>query len=974
MLYSLINPTNYHQMKKTSTLAMSLLLAAGAWCGLAYAGASDPVYTAGETTATFDFKTNQYGYPTESGNSSKYLTDEGVNAELLESQDRVHITFSKGTGAGVRFWAASNGTELRVMKNSNITISVPGGDICGISFTATKNANKLTPSNSSFMALGGTGTLCTFANVGGTIETVTFTASDRVDITKIEVQFTGGVIDTRLNADLAIEGNQSVFTAILDEEFQAPVITKATDAPLTFTSSNTAVAEIATDGSSITLVGTGSTVITASAPQTDNYKAGSIFYTLNVLPAGTVFNSAMGTDFTFEPDADIWVHDAQYGLKGTGYISAVGNIVAEAIAVSPEITLPASNEATLYFDQAINYLKGASIADFANIVVREVESENNGGYYYDDNAEWLTIADAVTAPEGDSWNFYANEPVDLTAFAGKTIQIGFKYNSTNETAMTWEVKNIIVTSVDPLKSIKEAAVEEVLGYLALAPGEYNPWMAMNYEKTINGCTTAEEVAEAIEYCIGQIRDRVYAALDFNFTWGAPDGKFVSYIAEPAAGLSPWQAADFTTASVFVGERVNERVWTPWSLAEGDDEPETNVRETNDHDAVTVRNIKTGLYLAFPANAGEVVTSTADVTKAGYVSVKCTQGKIALADDATGLFITLDPEKGLILSETPENITLAELNVWDKEDGYSIYVEFSNQAEGEWGMLFTDEISYVKVAVTEGLKVSDIGEISIVGHDLNWQEFNVAVFNANALAAMTPEKGIGYNMVWNNETFMNEKVPFDADVYTLQLRNPVTEAGNYTVNINEGTFYTEIDGKTFFSTEEHATIQIEATPVACQPVVTPAEGQINDLETITITGGEEIILNICWESGNSEITLTSDEQTLKSWTKDDVLASLLVKEDMWNDPDVYELNLGEKITANGTYVLTIPAGFFVNESQNLNEETVITWTINNEEEDDSITEINANGAASNAYDLQGRRVSKPANGLFIINGKKVLIRK
>ena len=46
----------------------------------------------------------------------------------------------------------------------------------------------------------------------------------------------------------------------------------------------------------------------------------------------------------------------------------------------------------------------------------------------------------------------------------------------------------------------------------------------------------------------------------------------------------------------------------------------------------------------------------------------------------------------------------------------------------------------------------------------------------------------------------------------------------------------------------------------------------------------------------------------------------------------------------------------------------------ENPDDSISEISADGEQNKIYDIQGRRVLHPSNGVYIQNGKKVVIKK
>ena len=46
-------------------------------------------------------------------------------------------------------------------------------------------------------------------------------------------------------------------------------------------------------------------------------------------------------------------------------------------------------------------------------------------------------------PESDSWTF-VDATADLSAYAGKTIEIAFVYTSTADVAGTWEVRNVTV--------------------------------------------------------------------------------------------------------------------------------------------------------------------------------------------------------------------------------------------------------------------------------------------------------------------------------------------------------------------------------------------------------------------------------------------------------------------------------------------------------------------------------------------------
>ena len=88
---------------------------------------------------------------------------------------------------------------------------------------------------------------------------------------------------------------------------------------------------------------------------------------------------------------------------------------------------------------------------------------------------------------------------------------------------------------------------------------------------------------------------------------------------------------------------------------------------------------------------------------------------------------------------------------------------------------------------------------------------------------------------------------------------------------------------------------------------------------------------------------------------------------------YVLNKGEngvgfyKLSASGTIggnkaYLTY-SGSLAREFFSFNEATGISATLN-----DNVEMIN-----DNVYDLQGRSVSQPTKGLYIVNGKKVIIK-
>ena len=76
-------------------------------------------------------------------------------------------------------------------------------------------------------------------------------------------------------------------------------------------------------------------------------------------------------------------------------------------------------------------------------------------------------------------------------------------------------------------------------------------------------------------------------------------------------------------------------------------------------------------------------------------------------------------------------------------------------------------------------------------------------------------------------------------------------------------------------------------------------------------------------------------------------------------------------ANGTYKLTIEAGAVVTAEGATNETIICTYILN---DPTGIDEVKGeNGEVKAVYDLTGRKVAEPTKGIYIIDGKKVLVK-
>lgn len=158
----------------------------------------------------------------------------------------------------------------------------------------------------------------------------------------------------------------------------------------------------------------------------------------------TIDNAKIPEDLEY-----VWTYDPKYGMKASAYVSGT-SYESESWLISPEMTLSKDANAILIFNQAIN--KFASIekaAEEATVNVRE-----KGG-------KWVKLT-VPNMPENLSWSFVESGNIDLSAYNGKTIQIGFCYNSTAVSAGTWEIDNVkIADGTDTRSASTKAAAADV---------------------------------------------------------------------------------------------------------------------------------------------------------------------------------------------------------------------------------------------------------------------------------------------------------------------------------------------------------------------------------------------------------------------------------------------------------------------------------------------------------------------------------
>lgn len=121
---------------------------------------------------------------------------------------------------------------------------------------------------------------------------------------------------------------------------------------------------------------------------------------------------------------------SSYGMTANGY-NCTGDI--ESWFVSPLIVTGDVASVSMTFEQNLRYFASTDVAkEQATLWVREGA---DGG--------WTQLTIPTLENAGNN-NFTSAGVIDLSAYAGKTIQLGFKYLATTNNPGRWELKNLVV--------------------------------------------------------------------------------------------------------------------------------------------------------------------------------------------------------------------------------------------------------------------------------------------------------------------------------------------------------------------------------------------------------------------------------------------------------------------------------------------------------------------------------------------------
>ena len=630
------------------------------------------------------------------------------------------------------------------------------------------------------------------------------------------------------------------------------------------------------------------------------------------------FASGMG-DFTTEnitlPEglSYIFKADTQYGyIKASAYASGK-NYASEAYLVSPVFDATKAAKLTAKFDQALNHFASIDAAKTEATIVARVE----GG-------EWQTLT-IPTYPEETGWTFVNTGDIDLSAFDGKKFQIAFRYTSTDTKAGTWEIKNFEINGEGTLGN--DAPVVENVKVANIAAFKAGKDENATYEFTSpvtaiyqNGKYLYTQDATGYLLIFGEIGQKYEQGdvIPAGFT-----GKYAVYnegiqLASPAgfaASTAKGEVSPVETTLEEIGtDMINDYVKVEGvTIASGiisQDGTELVLYDNFKINPADGENLTVFGFVSWYSNKLQIVPI--QVTTAGGEVVE----KVV-----TPVF---DPAAGVIFAGTPVTITCAT-------EGADIHYTIDGTEPTADSALYTEPVvisenaTLKAIAIKEGLEASSVATA----------EYTIFTY--------TPSEYLGefntFNIGKTNTKYGTYK---NATGWTAE--NCAIVSGNDTPDANENPQYAFIgDAKTLAPVLNGKT---SATGKLTSPVL---ENGIKDLS---------FSYGLPYSDTKLDITVNIYAQDSTTLVKTGKLAPESVTKQT-----AYSYSL-DNIDYDGKFIVEIVNDCPSNADSNKDRTAIwnLTWTAYSSAID--AVEAAEADASVEFFNLQGVRVTAPANGIFI----------
>lgn len=216
--------------------------------------------------------------------SMKLTNEQDMTSWSPGPEYNVSVSFNIGKNTTYPPKYYTKGTAVRVYGGNYFTVTAPTGQVLKeivITFGSGEDKNEIIVSPGTFNASNNTWTPSTSTNsVKFTIDGTS--GNRRIKALAITYGDDGGGESSLLPAELSFSASTADADLYKQTEFKTPSLTNPHGLAVTYVSSNKDVATVDANTGVVTLVGVGSTTITARSEMNKIYKAGSASYTLNV--------------------------------------------------------------------------------------------------------------------------------------------------------------------------------------------------------------------------------------------------------------------------------------------------------------------------------------------------------------------------------------------------------------------------------------------------------------------------------------------------------------------------------------------------------------------------------------------------------------------------------------------------------------------------------------------------------------------
>lgn len=248
-------------------------------------------------------------------------------------------------------------------------------------------------------------------------------------------------------------------------------------------------------------------------------------------------------------------------LNGSAFVNNAA-VAAEAWAISPVIDLTSATGVSAEFEHAAKFQ--TTLLSLCGFAVR-----------LEGASQW-TMLNIPTWPTAGAWTFAKSGAIRLADYAGKKIQLAFKYGSSTAGADTWEIRNLIISGN---------------GNITVGGSGSGPVTPPDPG------TTGGDGTEASPFSVADI---IAKGADFTQSGAYLKCYIVGAISDKSwnASTSEWAAPFTLKTNILVADSPNEKDWTkcvPVQLPSGDVRNALNLVDN-------------------PANLGKQVTLKGNVEK------------------------------------------------------------------------------------------------------------------------------------------------------------------------------------------------------------------------------------------------------------------------------------------------------------------------------------------------------------------------